>query len=88
MKEMVLLISEGCLAVGILIAIVRVLRGPRGSDRLAALSVISSFVLALLVLFGVYDGRVLYLDVALVYDIFGFLGILAISRIIGEKQKG
>jgi multicomponent Na+:H+ antiporter subunit F len=63
----------------------RLILGPRGADRLAALSVLSALVLAALVLYGVTEGRVAYLDVALVYDIFGFLGILAVSAFIKEK---
>jgi len=67
------------------VASLRLVRGPRGADRLTALSVLSSLVLAALVLYGVTEGRAAYLDVALVYDIFGFLGVLAISAFIKER---
>lgn len=63
----------------------RLILGPRSADRLTSLSVLSSLVLAALVLYGVTEGRVAYLDVALVYDIFGFLGILAVSAFMKEK---
>lgn len=66
-------------------AVVRLIRGPRGADRLTALSVVSSLVLGSLVLYGASEGRAAYLDVALVYDIFGFLGILAVSAFIKER---
>lgn len=65
---------------------VRLVVGPRGADRLTALSVLSSIVLAVLVLYGVTEGRAAYLDVALVYDIFGFLGIMAVAAFIKEKS--
>ena len=42
----------------------------------------------ILVLHGVWLGRALYLDVALVYDIFGFLGYLAIANLLKDKIKG
>ncbi|HON13295.1 MAG TPA: monovalent cation/H+ antiporter complex subunit F [Treponema sp.] len=69
------------------VAIIRLILGPRGADRLTALAVISSLILALLVLYGTQEGRLLYLDVALLYDVFGFLGILGIARFFREKER-
>lgn len=64
--------------------IIRIIRGPRAADRLAGLNVLSGAVLAVLVLHGVRQERSLYLDVALVYDIFGFLGFLAVGKFLRE----
>ncbi|WP_319756560.1 monovalent cation/H+ antiporter complex subunit F [uncultured Sphaerochaeta sp.] len=72
-------------AIGILL---RLLLGPTASDRLVALNVLSAVSLALLVLWGIRVGRTLYLDVALVYDIFGFLGFLAITRFLKDRKEG
>ncbi|RFU94445.1 pH regulation protein F [Sphaerochaeta halotolerans] len=71
-------------AVGTLL---RLLLGPTASDRLVALNVLSAVSLALLVLWGIKVGRALYLDVALVYDIFGFLGFLAITRFLKDRKE-
>lgn len=68
------------------ITIIRLLIGPTSSDRLVAMSILSSITLALLVLWGVSTKRVLYLDVALIYDIFGFLGFLAITRFLKNTK--
>lgn len=80
MQWFLLLCSVGC--------IIRIFVGPRAADRLVGLNVLSSIVLAFLVLRGVAHGRALYLDVALVYDIFGFLGFLAIARFLKDKITG
>jgi multicomponent Na+:H+ antiporter subunit F len=69
-------------------AIVRMIIGPRAADRLVALNVLAALVLAFMVLRGVREGRALYLDVALVYDIFGFLGLLAVARFLKDKAMG
>jgi len=66
-------------------ALIRILLGPSAADRLVALNVLSGIVLAFLALRGVRQERAIYLDVALVYDIFGFLGLLAIARFLKEK---
>lgn len=68
-----------------LVCIIRLILGPVAADRLVALNVLSGVALAFLVLRGVRQGRALYLDVALVYDIFGFLGFLAIARFLKDK---
>jgi multicomponent Na+:H+ antiporter subunit F len=70
-----------------LFSILRIMRGPRGADRLTALSLVTSLILAMLVLYGVMEGRSPYLDVALVYDVLGFLGLLGIASFIKEKKE-
>ncbi len=67
------------------VCVVRFILGPGTADRLVALNVLSGVALGFLVIRGVAQERVLYLDVALVYDIFGFLGFLAISRFLKDK---
>lgn len=64
----------------------RLVLGPTTTDRLMALSVISALVLGLLVIGGLSSGTAAFLDVALVYDIFGFLGLLAVARIGNPGQ--
>lgn len=88
MKNQIFYITSWIFIICIGVAIIRLLMGPRGADRLTALSVISSLILALLVLYGTQEGRLLYLDVALLYDVFGFLGVLAIARFFKDKEAG
>lgn len=65
--------------------IVRLVLGPTSADRLVALNILSGVALGFLVIRGVAQARVIYLDVALVYDIFGFLGFMAIARFLRDK---
>lgn len=69
-----------------IISLVRGVAGPTVADRLVSLNVVAAQVLALLVLIAVNDNRPAYLDVALVYDIFGFVGLLAITRYLGSGE--
>ncbi|MFP3959039.1 MAG: monovalent cation/H+ antiporter complex subunit F [Spirochaetaceae bacterium] len=66
---------------------VRALIGPTVVDRMIGLNIVAAQVLALLVLVAVSEDRSVYLDVALVYDIFGFVGILAITRYVHTKER-
>ncbi len=68
------------------VGMVRTLIGPTVVDRMIGLNIVASQILALLVLVAVSEARSVYLDVALVYDIFGFVGILAITRYVDSKE--
>lgn len=68
------------------VSMVRVVIGPSSADRMTGLNMVSAQVLAALVLVAVREGRSSYLDVALVYDIFGFIGILAMARYFGGSR--
>ena len=69
------------------VGVIRVVIGPTTADRMTGLSIVSAQVLALLVLVAVREGRSNYLDVALVYDIFGFIGILAMARYFRKRTR-
>lgn len=73
--------------VWIIACVVRLLIGHTVADRLVALNILSGLVLGLLVLLGTQKQSSLFLDVALVYDIFGFLGFVAISKILERHLK-
>lgn len=71
----------------IVVSAVRVVIGPTTADRMTGLNLVSAQVLAILVLYAVREGRSNYLDVALVYDIFGFIGILAMARYFTGRRR-
>jgi len=85
MRLLMLDIMQWFLLICAIFCIIRMILGPVTADRLVALNILSGVALAFLVLRGVSQERVLYLDVALVYDIFGFLGFLAIARFLKDR---
>ena len=74
------------LVFSIVVSMVRVMIGPSVADRMIGLNLVAAQTLALLVLISVSLERTIYLDVALVYDIFGFLGLLALTRYFSGKK--
>ena len=87
MSALLLNVMQWFLLLCTLVCILRLLLGPTAADRLVALNIIAGLVLAFLVLRGVNQGRAIYLDVALVYDIFGFLGFLSIARFLKDRMS-
>jgi multisubunit Na+/H+ antiporter MnhF subunit len=70
----------------IVVSMVRVVIGPTVADRMTALNMVAAQILAVLVLVAVREGRSNYLDVALVYDVFGFIGTLALARYFAARK--
>lgn len=65
----------------------RVVFGPTPEDRMIGLSLAASQTLAMLAVIAVRDHKPVYLDVALVYAVLGFAGILALAHHVrGEKR--
>jgi multicomponent Na+:H+ antiporter subunit F len=85
MSETMILIYLAVICVGILLCLMRMLKGPTASDRAVAVDTITTTVVALLVLLGFVFKRYVYLDVALVYSLLAFVGLVAIARFL---EKG
>ncbi len=68
------------LTLAIALSTYRLIRGPTSSDRAVALDALTNITTALLALIAVISARFIYLDVALVYAILAFIGVVAIAR--------
>ncbi|WP_434084191.1 monovalent cation/H+ antiporter complex subunit F [Halorarius halobius] len=62
----------------------RVIRGPTTPDRVVALDTIGTNVVAIAVLYAIDQGRGLFVDVALVLAIIGFISTIAVARYVTE----
>ena len=65
---------------GVLLAATRLFRGPTAADRAVALDVLTLVFTPVMVGYAVLSGRSVYLDVALVYALLSFLGVIALAR--------
>jgi multicomponent Na+:H+ antiporter subunit F len=72
---------------GILLSFVRLLRGRTGPDRAVALDTATLISTDLLVLIALFEGRSILVDVAIVYSVLSFLGILSIARYLDGGLK-
>ncbi len=62
------------------LTIVRLVKGPTAPDRAVAMDILTNITIVLLVIIGFYFKRFIYLDVALVYGILAFVGVIALAR--------
>jgi multicomponent Na+:H+ antiporter subunit F len=82
---MTLLIFVFIICAGIILCIIRMVKGPTAADRAIAMDTATTVSVGLLVLLGYIFDRYIYLDVALVYSIISFVGLIAIARYL---EKG
>jgi len=65
---------------GVCLSMLRLIKGPTLADRAVALDVMTLISTALIAWVGAWAGRVIYVDVALVYGLISFLGVVAVAR--------
>jgi len=77
-----LLISAAALlmAAAFLLALYRFLKGPSVADRVVAFDVLTIITTSAIVLVAYVEGRGIYLDVALIYALLSFLGVIVVAR--------
>jgi multicomponent Na+:H+ antiporter subunit F len=78
-------IALSMMGIAIVLAAVRLIRGPSLPDRVVALDLISILVAGAAAIYAIGTGQAVYLDVATILALIAFLGTVAFARYI-EKQ--
>ena len=85
MAEITVIISALLIFFSIVFGIIRLIIGPDTVDRVVAIDLLTIVTIALIALLAHHMERYIYLDVALVYGLLSFLGVLAVARYL---EKG
>ncbi len=85
MVNIILYTAGALILIGMLLSLWRFLKGPHIVDRVLAFDVMTVSSIALIALIAFFNQRIIYLDVALVYGLLSFTGVLVIARYI---EKG
>ena len=80
MAETLFTVATGFVLAAIILATIRLLVGPTGPDRAVALDAMTIIAVSLMASVALVAGRSVYLDVALVYALVSFLGVVALAR--------
>lgn len=80
-----LLIAAIILVVLAIVLLYRIFRGPTAADRICALDALDLLVSLALALYSLYTGRGIYLDIALVVALLGFVGTVFVGRYIERR---
>lgn len=78
---MTVLIVAAIVCVVLAIALLwRIIKGPTAADRLMAADAVDLLTAIALVIYSLYTGRTIYMDVALVMALLGFVGTVFTAR--------
>ncbi len=80
MAEFLLYPAAALAGLGFVFALLRFARGPRAVDRVVSFDVLTIISVSGIVLAALVSGRAIYLDVALVYALLSFLGVIVAAR--------
>ena len=68
-----------------LLAMVRLVKGPTSADRVVALDAINTLVVAAMIVLGVVFRQFIFIDVAIIYALLSFVGTLYIAKYLGGE---
>lgn len=80
LSEITVIISSVLIFFSIVFGIIRLAKGPDTVDRVVAIDLLTIVTIALIALLAHQAERYIYLDVALVYGVLGFIGVIVLAR--------
>lgn len=80
MLDLALTLGLGLVSAALVLSLGRLLRGPDTPDRILALDTLYVNAIAVLVLLGIHLDSPLYIEVALLIAMIGFVGTVALSK--------
>lgn len=89
MESIILIIAMMFLSVTIFFCLIRAIKGPRMTDRLVAVNMISIKGIVLILLLGEYLHDNQFLDISLVYTLLSFLAVICLARnMLAKSDRG
>lgn len=86
MSEMVLLVAvtaaQVMLAAAMMLALIRMIRGPRAQDRVLGLDTLYVNSMLMLLVFGIRTGNTIYFEVTLIIAVLGFVATAALAKFL------
>ncbi len=86
-KHIILIAGMILLAVLNLVTLIRAILGPRFTDRVVAVNVINTMVVAMICIVSVMLGEDFLVDVALIYTLLSFLSVVVLSRLVMTRRR-
>ncbi|SIQ18187.1 monovalent cation/H+ antiporter complex subunit F [Halanaerobium kushneri] len=68
------------ISAAVLIAVIRMLKGPTPADRIVSLDTVTTIISSLLVVLALFFKNHIYLDISFVFAALSFTGVIVIAR--------
>ena len=80
MADLILTLALALIALTVLLGLIRLVKGDTDTDRVIAVDLLTIVAMSVIVLAAHLANRFIYVDVAIVYGLLSFLGVLAVAR--------
>jgi multicomponent Na+:H+ antiporter subunit F len=84
--EIILYIAFFFLMLAMVFTLYRLLKGPTFNDLIAAMDLLSSTIIGIILLYGMLINNMMYFDIAIIIALVSFIGTIAISTYIKQKN--
>ena len=81
----------GCcilLGVGVILSMIRAVCGPRFTDRIVAVNMISTMTIVIMCILSVFLDADFLVDVCITYALLGFIAIVVLTRLVIIRRRG
>ncbi len=85
MVDFLIILAAALAGMAFLLALWRFMKGPTPADRVIAFDVLTIVSITGIVGSALLEGRIIYLDVALVYGLLSFLGVIVVARYLERR---
>lgn len=75
-------IAQIALAIAMVLALVRMIKGPRAQDRVLGLDALYGNAMLLMLIFGIHTGNSLYFETSLIIGALGFVATVALAKFL------
>lgn len=82
-----LIIFAVLFAVFAALSLIRLLKGPSSADRMVAADAADILVCCAMVLFALYSGRGIYLDIAIICALLGIVDTMLVGRFLEKGRR-
>lgn len=86
--HVILEVAMCALAICMLLAFSRAVKGPRYTDRIVAINMIGTMTTATICILAVYLNETALIDVSLVYTLLSFLAVVVMCHVVTLHHKG
>jgi len=84
--DIVLYIAFAFLMTAMIITLARLLKGPSINDRIAAMDLIASIIMGVILVYSVLINNSMYFDVPVIISLISFIGTIAVSTYLTQKN--
>lgn len=74
------------LLLALVMAVIRLIRGPKTANMIVALDLTASIVMGYILIYAIFTDKVVYFDIAIIISLIAFMGTVAMSIYLKQKS--